>query len=96
MESVPGMIKVRLGGSAPEKKKSGLFGWLDKGAVKQGVMDPTSTTVLELRMERRDPSQPNNLTITLVIVPGRGLVTSEWQNRCKKIGMDLKAYLMGR
>jgi serine/threonine-protein kinase len=96
IESVPGMIKVRLGSSTPEQKKSGLFGWLDKGAAKQGIMDPTSTAVLELRMERRDPSHPNNLTITLVIVPGRGLVTSQWQNRCKKIGMDLKAYLMGR
>jgi serine/threonine-protein kinase len=96
IESVPGMIKVRLGSSTPEKKKSGLFGWLDKGGAKQGVMDPTSTAVLELRMERWDPSQPNNLTITLVIQPGKGLVTTEWQNRCKKIGMDLKAYLMGR
>jgi hypothetical protein len=52
--------------------------------------------VLELRMERHDPSLPNNLTITLVIVPGRGLLTSEWHSRCKRIRMDLKAYLMGR
>jgi hypothetical protein len=49
-----------------------------------------------LRMERRDPTQPNNLTITLVIVPGRGLVTGEWHSQCKKISLDLKAYLMGR
>jgi hypothetical protein len=30
------------------------------------------------------------------VLPGRGLMTTEWRSRCKKIGMDLKAYLMGR
>lgn len=95
IESVPGMIRVRMG-SAPTKKKSGLFGWLERGGTRQSVLEPTNSTTLELRMERRDPSQPNNLTITLLIVPGRGLVTGEWHSQCKKISLDLKAYLMGR
>ena len=96
IESIPGMIRVRLGSGQAEKKKGGLFGWMDRGGGKPGLLETASTTVLELRMERRDPALPNNLTITLVICPGRGLVTSEWHSRCKKIGMDLKAYLMGR
>jgi serine/threonine protein kinase len=95
IESVPGMIRVRLVSAQNEKKKSGLFGWMDK-KNKTSVLEPVSSTELELRMERRDPSKPNNLTITLVICPGRGLVTSEWNIWYKKLGMDLKAYMMGR
>ncbi len=99
IESIPGMIRVRISNGQPTEKKSGLFGWLNSGGgtvARSSVLEAATSAVLELRMERRDPSQPNNLTITLVIVPGRGLVTSEWHNKCKRIGMDLKAYLMGR
>jgi len=95
IESVPGMIRVRLSRGQTEKKKSGLFGWMDK-KKQSSVLEPVSSTELELRMERQDPSKPNNLTITLVICPGRGLVTSEWNSWYKKLGLDLKAYMMGR
>jgi eukaryotic-like serine/threonine-protein kinase len=95
IESIPGLIRVRLGGGPEDKKKSGLLGWLDR-TPKPTVIDPVQTTVLELRMERHDPNQPNKLTITLVVLPGKGLMTTEWRSRCKKIGIDLKAYLMGR
>ncbi len=96
IESIPGMIRVRLANPQAEKKKRGLFGWLDRGGGKSGLLETAATPVLELRMERHDPNLPNNLTITLLICPGRGLLTSEWHAGCQKIGMDLKAYLMGR
>ena len=51
---------------------------------------------IELHMERKDPTQANKLTITLVMRPGGGLITPEWRNRCNQIGRDLQAYLMGR
>ena len=90
VESVPGMIKVRV----PERqaqKSSGLFGWMKGGRTEA----PTATEI-ELHMERRDPTTPSKLTITLVMRPNSGLISTEWHMRCKKLGMDLQAYLMGR
>ena len=101
VESVPGMIKVRLAAPADAKKSSssgggGLFGWMTGGSKQVAVVSPQSATDVELHMERRDPSQANKLTITLVMRPGGGLMTPEWRNRCDRIGRDLQAYLMGR
>jgi serine/threonine-protein kinase len=90
VESVPGMIRVRL--CEQREKKGGFLSWIGH---------KTTATVafaeLELHMDRPDPQQPNRVTITLVINPGNGLVTLEMRNRCNKIGRDLQAYLlMGR
>ena len=96
VESVPGMIKVRLVAPAEEKKSGGgLFGWVG-GGPKQSALAAPPATDLELHMERRDPAQANRLTITLVMKPGPGLITPEWRSRCSQIGRDLQAYLMGR
>jgi serine/threonine-protein kinase len=92
VESVPGMIRVRLDEYA-EKKKGGLLGWFGGGG---GVQTKTATTEIELHMERRDPAKPNQLTITLVVNPGRGLISANLRDRCNKFGRDLQAYLMGR
>jgi serine/threonine-protein kinase len=91
VESVPGMIKVRVPERQEQKGGGSLFSWIrgDKPAA------PTATDI-ELHMERRDPAQPGKLTITLVMRPSGRLVGSEWQSRCKRLGMDLQAYLMGR
>jgi len=96
VETVPGMIRVRLGEPEKPKKKSGLFSLLERGERKSGVLQLASTTDLELRMERRDPNQRTLLHITLIMRPGNGMASLEWRTRCQKIGMDLKAYLMGR
>jgi serine/threonine-protein kinase len=96
VETMPGLIRVRLGEPAASKKKSGLFSLLERGERKSGVLQMAATTDLELRMERRDPAQSSRLTITLVMRPGNGIASAEWRSRCQKIGMDLRAYLMGR
>ena len=57
---------------------------------------PAVATDLELHMERRDPKQTSQLTITLVMRPGSGHITPEWRSRCGRITRDLQAYLMGR
>jgi eukaryotic-like serine/threonine-protein kinase len=92
IESEPGMIRVRVPDPQPEAKpKSGLFSWIN------GTQAATRTaSELELRMERRDPSQPSRLTVTLVMRPGAGGATPDWETRCKKIGRDLQSYIMGR
>jgi eukaryotic-like serine/threonine-protein kinase len=92
IDSVPGMIRVRLG-EAIEKKKSGLLSWFGGGTPTATM---TQTAEIELHMERREPSQPNRLTVTLVMKSATGLLTTEVRDRCNKIGRDLQAYLMGR
>jgi serine/threonine-protein kinase len=90
-ESVPGMIRVRLEERQPAKK-SGLF---SRMSGRQAAV-VSAWTDLELHMERRDPSQPSRLTITLLLRPGHSFATPEWRARCTQIGRDLQAYLMGR
>jgi serine/threonine-protein kinase len=91
VESVPGLIRVRIADRSAPKQPAGVFGWMS-AAPKQ----PEAPTDLELHMERRDPAQANKLTITLVMRPGGGPITPEWRNRCTQISRDLQAYLMGR
>jgi serine/threonine-protein kinase len=96
IESVPGIIRVRLGeprNKLPEKPK-GFLGWFGGGTRTATVAAPR--TEVEMRMERRDASQPDRLTITLVLRCPGGQITPEWRNRCQQIGRDLQAYLMGR
>jgi serine/threonine-protein kinase len=91
VESVPGMIRVRVPDPQAEKKGSGLFNWLERSRV---AVQTASGTDIELRMERKDPSRPSLLTVTLVMKPSGGMMTPEWKTRCQKIGRDLGAYLM--
>ncbi len=96
IQSEPGLIRVRLREPDPVKKRSGLFALLDRGGRNSGTMRLAVVTEMTLQMERLDPRQPNRLRITLIVRTSNGLVTPEWRARCQKIGMDLKAYLMGR
>jgi serine/threonine-protein kinase len=92
VESVPGMIKVRVADPGAPKPKPGLFGWSRAPATAEV---PTFTEI-ELRMERRDPAQSSRLTITLLLRSAKAHTTPEWRSRCEHIGRDLQAYLMGR
>jgi serine/threonine-protein kinase len=100
LDSVPGMIKVRLGEKpAATQKKSGLvriLGAIAGGSRQTSVLPAAPVTDVELHMERLDPAQANKLTITLVMRPAGGIATADWRNRCAQIGRDLQAYLMGR
>ncbi len=91
VESVPGMIRVRLPDPPTEPTKKGsVFGWSRSAPAVQSCTD------MELHMERRDPAQPGKLTITLVLRPQGGQASTGWQERCRTIGRDFQAYLMGR
>jgi serine/threonine-protein kinase len=102
IESVPGLIRVRLAErKAQPANASGLFRRLmapadENGGRKTNLLQPPSSTDLELHMERPDPTQSSRLTITLVMRASGGMVTPEWRNRCNGISRDLQAYLMGR
>jgi serine/threonine-protein kinase len=93
IESEPGRIRVRVPDPQPEgKAPGGLFSRL----TALQVAEPQTASELELRMERRDPKQPGRLTVTLVMRPGSGGASPDWERRCQKIGRDLQAYIMGR
>ena len=93
VESVPGMIRVRLAERQPAKKHWGLFAIIGRGDPPEAT---PATTDIELRMERKDPRNTNQLTITLVMRPSRGHATQDWQARGAQVICDLKAYLMRR
>lgn len=97
VESIPGLIKVRLIDKLAEKKKEGLLGWISSGRTRQVEVASTGhITDIEIHMERPDPAQSNRLAITLIMRPGAGgVATPDWRNRCAQISRDLQAYLMG-
>jgi serine/threonine-protein kinase len=90
VESVPGLIRVRV--LTPEKQRSpgGLRGWFGGRTTAAGP-----SINMELAMEKPDPSQPSRLTITLRLTSSTGAFSADGRSRCEQIGRDLQAYLMG-
>jgi serine/threonine-protein kinase len=84
LESVPGMIRVRIG------KGQGAFSWLGLGR-KGPIVD------VELRLERNNPKQQNLLRIiVLMTTPDRKVTTTPaWRERCNEIFCELRSYLAG-
>jgi serine/threonine-protein kinase len=91
MESVPGMIRVRIGETKPPKPRSGLFSRTSSRETL--LVQPRAAVDLELHLERKDPAQPGRLTITLIMRPSNSHIPPDWQDRCAQIGQNLKAYL---
>lgn len=89
VESIPGLIRVRLGQSARES--AGLFGWFG------GKKAETAGAVInmELQMETPDPSKPSQLAITLKLMSPQGVFNADGRTKCERIGRDFQAYLMG-
>lgn len=81
LESVPGVIKMRIGAKA-----GSWFGI----ARKAHVVD------LELRLERSNPHQSNLLHITVLMTsPYRKAADPEWRERCNDVFCELRSYLAG-
>jgi serine/threonine-protein kinase len=92
-ESVPGRIRVRLGGrgSVYQPPGAGPLSWLGLGR-RAGLID------MELNLERADPARESLLLITVTMrspagTPGFNL---EWRARCNQVFCDLRGYLMGQ
>lgn len=88
LESVPGLIRVRLGKS---RTPSSAMSWLGFGKRASGPID------CELHLDRANTKQDNHLTIHVLFRPSHSslLADETWRNRCSKIFMELRAYLMG-
>ncbi|MFO0967150.1 MAG: serine/threonine-protein kinase [Gemmataceae bacterium] len=84
IESVPGCIRVRLGGD------SSSLSWL-------GFRRKTAIIDMELRLERAPVANHNTLHITVIMnAPDRKTaLNAEWRHRCNQVFCDLRGYLVG-
>jgi hypothetical protein len=89
IESVPGKIRVRLGGKLPSD--SGPLAWLVGLQKRFPVVD------MELRLERNNAQQQSQLHITvLMTAPDRKTsANTAWRDRCTEIYCELRSYLAG-
>jgi serine/threonine-protein kinase len=90
VESVPGLIKVRLGGrKAPSA--AGPLSWL-------GLRRSAGPIDVELHLHNLDPGKENQLTIHVLFRPSHPslLTDRNWRHRCTQVFIELRAYLMGR
>jgi serine/threonine protein kinase len=91
LESVPGMIRVRIGGKGSTYRgNGGALAWL-------GIGRNFSVVDVELHLQRNHPTQENLLDVTVVMrSPERNAVANPaWRARCDRIFCDLRAYLAG-
>lgn len=94
VESVPGRIKVRLGGkgcvyNAPVPRSS--LSWLGIGR-RGGAID------MELRLNRGESSRSSHLRITMILRSASADVSTDgaWRKLCGQIYCDLRGYLMAQ
>jgi serine/threonine-protein kinase len=90
VESLPGLIRVRLGGRGSLYAATGPLAWL--GLSRKSLID------MELRLERTNPARESQLHITVLMrSPDNGTCHNpEWRARCGQVFCDLRAYLMGQ
>ncbi len=93
LESVPGRIRVRLGGrgSVYETPGRGSLSWL-------GLSRRTGQIDVELRLQRADPSRDSLLHVTVLMrsLNGESAADPAFRERCGQIYCDLRGYLMGQ
>jgi len=90
IESVPGRIRVRLGGKGSAYAGAGLVSWF-------GIGRKSSLIDLELQLQKGDPGRDSLLHITVVLRPAETTSASpDWRDRCAQIFCDLRGYLMGQ
>jgi serine/threonine-protein kinase len=93
LESVPGCIRVRLGGrgSTYLAPRRGGLSWL-------GIGRGSGTFDLEIHLQRPVGGRENQLTVTIVLRPPSDEMSEDlaWRDVCGRIFRDLRAYLMGQ
>jgi serine/threonine-protein kinase len=101
VESVPGMVRVRLQEHREVMSTAdgkGLFGWLKTSRKTPTAVAPRITW-MDLHMEKKQSGHHNLLHLTILLRPERGrsqAADPEWRSFCDTVFRELKAYLMGR
>jgi eukaryotic-like serine/threonine-protein kinase len=88
LESVPGRIRVRIGGKGSVYGGS-AFSWFGIGR-KANLFD------VELQLQKGDSGRDNQLHITVILRSAEKNAGLDWRDRCAQIFCDLRGYLMGQ
>jgi eukaryotic-like serine/threonine-protein kinase len=98
VRSEPGLVRVRFAqaSSLLAKAKSGFFAKLVLG--KRASPPPPKYLHMDMYMEKRDPAQPNQLTLTLVLHMDNGNLQNDLDGlaTCEKICSEICGYLMAK
>jgi serine/threonine protein kinase len=90
LESIPGLIRVRLGDEETKYElKKGLFSWFDR---RTGLIE------MYLRVRAADQDRLNTVVLTVLLRSLDGLPPDDpdWRARCSRIAQDLRGYLMAQ
>lgn len=89
VESVPGLIRVRLGDRFG--LGSGTLSWLGLGRRNSAGVN------IELHLKQTDPGRTGQLHVTVILRPMHASIFEDpnWHKRCDKIMCNLRGYLMG-
>jgi serine/threonine-protein kinase len=89
LESVPGLIRVRLPGVGSFEAPKGRLSWFN--------FRRPGPIVLELQLVQNDPERPNLLHITALFRPGDSTPATDpsWRSRCVKHYLYLRGYMIG-
>jgi serine/threonine-protein kinase len=89
IESVPGLIRVRLG--SRKTGSGGPLSWI-------GLRKSSNTMDVELHLQHCDPTQENKLTVHVLFRPSHPSLLADrvWRQKCTQVFVELRAYLMGR
>lgn len=89
VESVPGRVRVRLGGRG--SSASSAMSWF-------GLRKATGPLDVELNLRPADPAHPGRLGVQVLFRPSQpSLLADEgWRGKCTQVFVELRSYLMGR
>jgi serine/threonine-protein kinase len=89
IESGPGLVRVRFG-RTQSTGMSGAFSWL-------GLSRRNAPVHVDLHLLKLDPAKENKLTIAIHFHPVHPSLLSDlpWRDRCSKLFVELRSYLMG-
>jgi serine/threonine-protein kinase len=90
LESIPGLIRVRLGDEETKYElKKGFFSWFDRR---------TGQIEMYLRIRAADHDRLNTILLTVFLrsLDGNSPDDPNWQARCNRIAQDLRGYLMAQ
>ncbi len=90
LESVPGLIRVRLGGrGGAYAERAAPMAWLGLGK-RPGAID------MELQLQKAELERDNlHITVVMRSTTGDPPTDPVWRARCDQVFCDLRAYLMG-
>jgi serine/threonine-protein kinase len=90
LESIPGLIRVRLGDEETKYElKKGFFSWFDR---RTGLIE------MYLRIRPADQDRLNMVSLTVLMrsMDGNPPDDPDWRARCGDIAQDLRGYLMAQ